>query len=126
PSMGPATPPLPARTNKGPTMGPVQENETITSVRAIKKMPPRLPKPALESVLLIHDEGSVISKAPKKEIPNMANMAKNTRLAIQFVDRLFRAFPPKTREINTPNRVKMMMMESEYQTALRIPSALVR
>src|SRR5690606_22404467 len=119
---GPAMPPCPAMTSKGPTMGPVQENDTITSVKAMKKIPLKLPRPALESVLLVHEDGRVISKAPRNDKPNTTKMIKNTRFAIQLVERLLRALAPNTREISTPSMVKIRIIESEYHVALRIPS----
>ena len=106
-------PPLPASTNSGPTIGPVQEKDTMASVSAIKKMPPKLPTPALESVLLVHDEGSVISKAPRNEMPKMMKIIKKKRFAIQLVDSEFNALAPKMADINTPSIVKIRMMERE-------------
>ena len=47
-----------------PTMGPVHENDTSTSVRARKKMPPSPLVSAFASLLLTSHEGMVISKAP--------------------------------------------------------------
>ena len=69
-----------------PTMGPVQEKDTSTRVRARKKMPPRLPLPALESLPFTHLEGRVISKSPKKLAANTMNTAKNTRFGSQWVE----------------------------------------
>ena len=48
-------------------MGPVQENETSTKVKAIKNIPKKLLVPAFDSDLFIHDDGNAISKAPKKK-----------------------------------------------------------
>ena len=50
-----------------PTIGPVHENDTNTSVRARKKIPPRPFESAFESLLLTSHEGIVISNAPKNE-----------------------------------------------------------
>ena len=101
-----------ASTSRLPIIGPVQENETTASVRAIKKIPRKLPVPALLSAFVDQDAGSVISKAPRKEIPNRRNRAKNTRFAIQLVARLFKAAGPKISVTKKPNSVKMMIMEA--------------
>src|SRR5690348_9454369 len=106
-------------------MGPVHENETTTRVRAIKNMPTKLPVPALLSALLLQELGNSILKAPKKEIPKIKNTRKNTRLAIQFVARLFSAVGPKITVIKKPSKVKITMMDTEYETAFFIPSTLV-
>ena len=68
-----------------PTMGPVQENDTSTSVSARKNMPPRPPLSEFLSEELTHLEGSVISKAPKKEAAKTMKMVKNRRLGSQCV-----------------------------------------
>ena len=68
-----------------PTMGPVQEKETRTRVRARKKMPARPFLPELRSDLLTQDDGSVISNAPKKEAANTMNTMKNRMLGNQCV-----------------------------------------
>ena len=94
-------------------IGPVQEKETTASVRAMKKIPKKLPVPALLSALVDQEEGSVISKAPKKEIPNRRKRAKKKRLAIQLVAKLFKAAGPKMTVIRKPNNVKMMTIEVE-------------
>ena len=106
-------------------IGPVQENETTASVSAIKKIPRKFPVPALLSAFVDHDDGSVISKAPRNEMPNARNNAKKTRLAIQLVARLFKAAGPKINVIKNPSRVKMMTMDVEYKTAFFMPSAFV-
>ena len=94
-------------------IGPVHENETTTSVSAIKKIPKKLPVLALLSALFPHELGSEISKAPKKEIPNNKNIAKKIRLAIQFVARLFNAVGPKITVIKNPSNVKIKTIEAE-------------
>ena len=94
-------------------IGPVQEKETTASVSAIKKMPRKLPVPALLSAFVDQEEGRVISKAPKNEKPNNTNSAKKNRLAIQFVARLFNAAGPKTSVTRKPSKVKMRTIEDE-------------
>jgi hypothetical protein len=46
-----------ASTSRVPTMGPVQEKETNTSVNAMKKVPSRPPRSAIRSLLFTHEEG---------------------------------------------------------------------
>ena len=64
-----------------PTMGPVHENDTSTSVRAMKKMPAR----PLESVLLTIHEGIVISNAPKNDAAKTMNTRKKRMFGSQCV-----------------------------------------
>ena len=59
-----------------PIAGPIQENETIIKVNAIKNTP--ISPPLLEalSTLFANLLGIVISKAPKNDMANMANIKK--------------------------------------------------
>ena len=66
-----------------PTIGPVQENDTSTSVRAMKNMPPRPFAFDFESVLFDRLLGSSISNAPKNDAAKTMNTAKNSRLGNQ-------------------------------------------
>lgn len=68
-----------------PTIGPVQENETSTRVRARKKMPPIPFVSAFESVLLTIHEGMVISNAPKNEAAKTMKTRKKMMLGSQCV-----------------------------------------
>ena len=68
-----------------PTMGPVHEKETSTSVSAMKKMPASPFESAFESLLLTIHEGIVISKAPKNEAAKSMKTAKKMRLGSQCV-----------------------------------------
>ena len=68
-----------------PTMGPVQENETSTSVRARKKMPLSPLVSAFESVLLTIHEGMVISNAPKNEAAKIMKTRKKMMFGSQCV-----------------------------------------
>lgn len=85
-------------TNRKPIIGPVQEKETKARVKAIRKM---LNKPVVDSALLstalLHEEGNVISKAPKKLAANTSNIRQKKMLNTAFVDRAFRALAPKYR-----------------------------
>jgi hypothetical protein len=69
-----------------PTMGPVHENETNTSVKAMKKVPISPPLSAFESALFTIQLGKTISKAPKNDAANIINIAKKSRFGIQCVD----------------------------------------
>ena len=73
-------------------IGPVHEKDTRVRVNAMRKM---LSMPLvfsdLASILLLHDEGSVISNAPKndaakttsKRQKKMLNMALERKMAVQ-------------------------------------------
>ena len=77
-------------------MGPVHENDTNESVKAIRKM---LSRPVVFSALLStaapQDEGSVISKPPKKLAANTTNIKKKRMLKMALVERSFKALAPK-------------------------------
>ena len=68
-----------------PTIGPVHENDTSTSVRAMKNTPasPFLSEPL--SLLLTRDCGRVISNAPKNEAANTMKMMKKRMFGSQCV-----------------------------------------
>src|SRR5574344_874430 len=72
---------LVARAAKAPPMmGPVQEKETNTVVRAMKKGANKPPLSACSSDLLIHFSGILISNSPKKEGMGMqASIVKYAR-----------------------------------------------
>ena len=72
--------------NKLPMKGAVHENDTSTSVSAIKKMPEILCIFALESALLVHEDGSVISNAPRNDMPNTINNTNTKMLNAALVD----------------------------------------
>ncbi len=55
-------PPLNEPTSNEPNIGPVQEKDTMVSVKAIKKIPPKVPRLLLVSVFVARLLGSVISK----------------------------------------------------------------
>ena len=62
------------------------EKDTSTNVSAIKNIPEKLFKLALESTLFVHDEGNVISNAPRKEIPKKANNKKTKILKMALLE----------------------------------------
>ena len=71
--------------NKLPIKGAVHENETSTNVKAIKNIPEKLPMLDFESILLVQAAGSVISKAPRKDMPNSTNKTKTKMLKIALL-----------------------------------------
>src|SRR4249920_2641943 len=72
-----------------PMKGSVQENETSTRVKAMKKIPISPPRSVIDSDLLIHDEGSLISNTPKNDNPNKKNITKNMILKNHPVESSF-------------------------------------
>ncbi|MNR50954.1 hypothetical protein D3C85_1705480 [compost metagenome] len=83
-------------------IGPVQEKDTKASVPAIKNNPAKPPLSELASILFTHDEGKVISNAPKKEMAKIINNTKKRKLNTPLVERLFSASAPKTTVTNSP------------------------
>ena len=67
-------------------MGPVHENDTRTSVSAIKSTPTSPPRFEFESALLISELGRTISKAPRNDAANTIKMMKNSTLGNQCVE----------------------------------------
>ena len=76
-------------------MGPVHENETSESVNAMRKM---LNRPVVFSALLStaapQDEGSVISKPPKKLAAKTRSIRKKRMLNTALVERSLSALAP--------------------------------
>jgi hypothetical protein len=91
----------------------VQLKETTTKTNAIKKIPIKLLVLALVSNLLLHEEGSVISKAPKSEIPNIKNTANTKRLNHILDEITYMVFSLKNMLINKPTTAKIPMIERE-------------
>ena len=90
----------------------------------MKKIPPNS-YPAFESVLLVQEDGSVISNAPRNDIPNMTKMTKKNRLAIQLVDRLLSAFAPNKHRYEHTQHRKDDDDGKRIVNAFLIPSARV-
>ena len=92
-----------ASTSKVPMIGPVQEKDTITSVKAINRM---LKNPVVLLDLLLsavdHELGKVISKAPKNDAANTTKIRKKMILTTAFVLNAFNADAPKIRVTNKP------------------------
>jgi len=109
-------------TNKKPIIGPVHENDTNDNVNAIKNM---LSKPpvfsAFESTALLHLEGSVISKAPKKEAAKTTSIKKKKMLKTAFVDNEFKALAPNIPVTNSPKPTYITTIDAPYVQASRIP-----
>ena len=114
PIAGPKrSPVLTASTRSVPIIGPVQENETSTRVNAMKKI---LRRPVVlstvESILLLHDEGSVISNAPKNEIANITRRRKKIMLQMALVAMAFSALAPNMAVMISPIATYITIMES--------------
>ena len=91
-------------TSKNPIIGPVHEKDTNANVKAIKKMES---KPVVFSdfwsILFDHDEGSVISNAPKNEAANTTNNKQKKILNTALVANAFKALAPKSNVTANPN-----------------------
>ncbi len=85
-------------------IGPVQENDTSTSVNAMKKMLIRpVVRSALLSTPLLQREGSLMSNAPKNDMANTSRSRKNARLNTAFVARSLSLLAPKMSVIASPS-----------------------
>ena len=82
-------------TNKVPTIGPVQENDTNANVKAIKKIPINPPLLDTVSDLFNQELGNVISNAPINETAKTTNKIKKNILNQTLVDKALRAAGPK-------------------------------
>ena len=89
PTVGLRTSPLAASTSRAPTMGPVHEKEIITVVNPMKNEAKAPPLSTFESAFVTQLFGRIILNAPKKEIANIINNAKNIKLGIQCVLKVF-------------------------------------
>ena len=84
-------------------MGPVQEKDTNDKVNAIRKILSNpLVASALLSTALLHFEGNVNSKAPKKEAANTISIKQNRILNTALVDNAFKALAPNIAVIASP------------------------
>ncbi len=66
-----------------------------------------------ESTLFVHEEGKVISKAPRNEIPKNMNNIKTKILKAALLEIWYKVFLPKTMVRINPRIVKMAMIETE-------------
>ena len=92
-----------ASTSRVPMIGPVHENDTITSVNAINRM---LRKPVVLLDLLFsavdHELGNVISNAPKNDAANSTKIRKNMIFTTALVLNAFNADAPKISVTSNP------------------------
>src|SRR5690606_34113052 len=88
-----------------PTIGPVQENETSTKVKAIKKMPVNPPLSPLASTLLTRLLGKFSSNKPKNARAKKINIRKKKTLGNQCVESQFANSGPCVAATNVPARV---------------------
>ena len=105
PTAGPVMLPMvAASTSNVPMIGPVHENDTSVRVNAMKNMlrnPVVLP--ARLSIWFDHDDGNVMSNAPKNEMANTTSIRKKNTLNTALVDSSLRALAPNARVIINPS-----------------------
>ena len=99
-------------TNAAPNIGPVQEKETKTVVKAMKNAPKNPPFSLSLSDLLTHLLGIVISNKPKNERAKTIKIIKNKTLGIQCVDIMYIASFPKIRVRSNPSTAKIKTIDS--------------
>ena len=91
-------------TRRNPMIGPVQEKDTRVRVNAMRKM---LRRPLVfsdfSSILLLQEDGSVISNAPKKEAANTTRRRQKRMLKMALVERALRALAPKSMVTTRPS-----------------------
>ena len=85
-----------------PASGPVQEKETSTKVKAIKKTPMNPPLSDFASTVFTKFEGNTISNAPKNDIPKRIKIVKNSMFGIQCVLRKFAKLAPAKKANSVP------------------------
>ena len=120
PTAGPMIAPCEAAsTRRVPIIGPVQEKDTSTRVKAMKNM---LTRPevvsALLSMALAQRDGSFISNAPKNDIANTTRSRKKIILNTAEVAISFSLPAPKHNVMPMPRIRKITTMLSPYITAL--------
>ena len=102
-----------ASTSNVPMIGPVQLNETITSVNAISRIlrnPPVLR--ALLSNAVDQLSGKVISNNPKNDSANTTRIRKNTMFTTALVLKSFSADAPNAMVTNNPSPTYRIMILS--------------
>ena len=102
PSVGRSSSPLAAAMATEPTMGTVHENDTRTSVVAMKNRPVQPPLSAWASALFTNALGALISNSPRNDRPKMIKMANDSRLGSQLELMKLAASAPKSRLSSTP------------------------
>jgi hypothetical protein len=88
-----------ASTNKVPTIGPVQEKDTIASANAINKIP-IIPPLSAYITLFAQELGNIISNAPKNEAAKQL-IKQRIILNQTLVDKAFNASAPKIQVTKT-------------------------
>ncbi len=87
PRMGFRNSPPAEATRIDPTIGPVQENDTRTRVKAMKNTPINPPLSDFLSMALTNELGRVRSNKPKNDNAKMTNTRKKIILGNHSVDR---------------------------------------
>ncbi len=122
PRAGPLISPFDAAsTSRVPISGPVHENDTSTSVNAIRNIliiP--VVRSALLSTLLLHFAGSFMSNAPKNEMANTTRIAKNIRLNTALVARSLSLLAPNIPVTASPSTRYITMIARPYVIASNI------
>ena len=91
-------------TSSSPMMGAVHENDTSTSVKAMRKMEIRpLVADAFVSTALAQLSGSLISNQPKNDRAKTTNSTNRKMLNTAFVDIAFSVSLPKTAVTSRPS-----------------------
>ena len=94
-------------------IGPVQENDTKANVNAIRKM---LSNPVVlsdfSSIFVDHDDGNVISNAPRNEAANTTNSRQKKILNTALVAKALRALAPKSKVTASPSNTSITTMLS--------------
>ena len=108
-------------TRRNPMIGPVQENDTRVRVNAMRKI---LRRPLVfsdfSSILLLHDDGRVISNAPKNDAANTTRRRQKKMLNMALVERALRALAPKSNVTTRPSTTYITTIEIPYVTASRM------
>ena len=100
-------------TRSSPMMGPVHENETSVRVNAMRNMlSSPLADSDLRSILLLHDEGRVISKAPKNDAAKTTRSRQKKMLNTALVDIALSAFAPNSSVTASPSTTYITTMDT--------------
>ncbi len=95
-----------------PIIGAVQENDTSTSVNAMRKIDTSpLVAEALLSTELVHFDGSSSSNHPKNDTANTTKTRNMMMLNTALVERLLSPLPPEISVIRNPNSTYITMID---------------
>ena len=64
------------------------------------------------SILLLHDDGSVISNAPKNDAANTSSSKQKKMLNTALVDKAFRALAPKSIVTTSPSKTYITTIDT--------------